>query len=1054
MKNMGNRMKKSFLPILKHRSFCLLFIFVFLFAACGGADNPYIAGAPGTDTGAAGGSGSNPPPGGGGGGTSGGLGSGCTVKLKAGAKLGVHVKINPGEDPDADPSGILSFPPTDLPDLIFHFSGETAIIDSSEFPQITLSAFGQSATAKQKPGNRGSGTYNFDQGSINIENVILQVLSPIQVEFAPSKLTTEELQITGSKGNLTETGSRLDKTTKKVALVGGFAVPTDFVLPKYQGTAVTIKMDGEFDTVPDPAQCSGSIDGPVAFREVTPAATAGGPAVEVAIPSNTLNMSYVYVPEAGVDNPQPTDALYPKFHRTKTIRVKNNQATALSGTIANLPSGFNMSPSTYNIAPGGTQDFTVDFAFLPISNYATVAASSDVTAAIHFGPATLNLAGTAKRAAPEMSVDAAHAIAFGTIPIHVSDSGGVSHMQCFSSDGMTALTPSIVKKVFITNNGVRSLNVQNILPPADTDTDTQVDCGRGFGGQEFIRLNLADDVANGASCGHQNVAGHDYILEPCSINPGRGALSFFVAYIPKNANTVTGSPAFDTASMIINNNDPAFAATSTTPAGYKIDLNAAVSKDLSDLLTMQKQVPGAPVINNTQVKNNGSLSIDVGESQTDKTVVFELINESSEQLRISQITLTKQDGTDSTDLQLVPGTAPTQVPASAPDPGKAPLSIKFTKPAGAIAGSITPAFLKIKYAPASTITSAQPQGVTSAFTLNLSGTVGLAFQNGSYSIQVDVFNALLKKDTRAVTSLDYRIPNTRTNWGSGPLNVTVQDRVNHETDDPNHVIREIRLTETRSPDSFTIPSLREMSVDERKSLIRVFTSKNTTCRGGVSCDDNSETPACDEPTNADISAPYPAAGGKCSYFYYVMVPDPDPRLSAADRMGTYNTETGELVIPHVNIKSINPYHNGIIQPSEVADNLLKTTITTGIINTTSLIDPAIGSDYVIPAAVIAAHPADLPPCPAAWNPTIPLDGAHPELSPKSTLQCFMDRGPGGTGDAYMKGKTAVPFADGGTVKRSIAVVMVMKYTDETTVPSFLKGSVMWIGMQGILVGPH
>ncbi len=1058
MKSCIKKMKKQILSLLMISSFVFL-------AACGGADNPYLANVPGGGSGRpGGGSGSeNPPPPG--------AGSACLVKLKEGAKLSIRVKISPSDrDPDADAEGVLSFPETSIPELKFRFSGETVVMDSSEFPEVSLNAFGSEATAIQKSGTRATGPYVFETGSVIINNTILSVTAPIVLDFPAASLTTEPVEIIGSKGNLSDTGSRLNRTDKKITLVGGFIIPDglhNLLMPKYSGVAVIIKIEGEFDTIPDPAQCSGSVDGPVSFREVRPATGAGTSESEAALASNTLNMGSVYVPEAGVDNPNPAvnELIYNRFHKTKTLRVKNNQTTAISGSVANT-ADFSISPSTYTIAPGATQDFVITFAYLSISNYSltNVPITKNVTGSFVFGPSTVNVSGIAKRAAPEMVVtsdsESSSTIDFGTIPVRITGSGPSTRMSCLLDDDSSAQAPALLKRFSIVNRGVRDLNIQNILAPIDTDTDTQVDCLRGLGGQEFIRLALDDASRHGSRCNRQVVGGHEYLTDQCRIPANDGVISFSVAYIPKNVNTIIDTAVQDTARMTIGSDDPAYA---TTP--YTLNFKASVSKDVSNLLAIQKRQDTSSTssttcsaststtspTNFTRVFNNGSLRINLAESEASKAQVFQILNNSSERLEDVSVQL---EGEASNRAAFSVQTPPTLIPPMvSTQAATVDLPVVFTKPSGATAGSVYPVNLKVTYTPASTKTTSRPAGTPSTFTLQLAGSVGLDFPDGNYKVNVQVFSAYLKSTvTVGLSSLDYRMSANQP-FASGPLNLSIRTDCNRDrTGTIRSVTVEVPTNPILNPLTLSNADLAGLSREARRNLIRIFTSKNSICRNGQVCPDG-EVPECNDPES--ISGPYRA--GDCSYFYYVMGQDTRPGMNS---VGTFNTETGSLILPNVIVKSLNPYHKAEPMPGDFKpDDLLQTTITTTRISGLQASDgtvlvPTPGTTIPLAAGEFSSA-SNLPPCPAGWDPRIPYSESNPNASPKPTLSCFFDRGPSGSGDGYLQGRSAAWFVDNSSgrpvPKQTMGVVMIMKYADDpANLAIFLRNANMWAGMQGTL----
>src|SRR5262249_31647605 len=143
--------------------------------------------------------------------------------------------------------------------------------------------------------------------------------------------------------------------------------------------------------------------------------------------NNTLNLGSVFVPQAGTDTPSPGD---PKFVKTKTLRVKNQTSAAVSTNITN-PDGYTITPGgSVNIAAGASQDFQVQFSFAPVSDYSetNVPPTKNVNGTLTFGSSTVNLAGIAKRAGPELTATGTETsdpttIDLGVTPVQITGSG-------------------------------------------------------------------------------------------------------------------------------------------------------------------------------------------------------------------------------------------------------------------------------------------------------------------------------------------------------------------------------------------------------------------------------------------------------------------------------------------------------------------------------------------------------------------------------------------------------------------------------------------------------
>ena len=241
-----------------------------------------------------------------------------------------------------------------------------------------------------------------------------------------------------------------------------------------------------------------------------------------------------------------------------------------------------------------------------------------------------------------------------------------------------------------------------------------------------------------------------------------------------------------------------------------------------------------------------------------------------------------------------------------------------------------------------------------------------------------------------------------------------------------------------------------MTKEQRRQLIRIFTSRNSTCSAsGTPCPTNG-VPSCTDPD--DISGTY--ENGKCSYYYYA--------IGTGDVVGKYNSETGEMTLPELSIRLLNPYHAGLIYPvNERTDTHLQGGLTTLLLNTRSTRLDDFGGDTVnlapapgIPSLAIPASifdPLAAPfPCPTAWDPTKDFNSGNPNESPTPTFACYLTRS-SATSDPFIGGRASVWVRPN---EQSIILSMITKFGPGGSpefVPFFMANGTMWVAMQGRMI---
>jgi hypothetical protein len=256
-------------------------------------------------------------------------GQGCLVTFSS--QIVLKTKLTPGASSSADPTGLVTSDPHDMPPIKLHFNGSTVTLIGDEFQEGELVLGTQNIRVRQKAGTQASGTYTASDGSISLSGVEFEITSPLEIPLPSFTLTTGDTgSIHGNFGDLTAHGVPIDSNDKGLTLVGGFQIAT-FPLAEYIGAAVTVQLEGTLDSVPDPATCTGEGASGLILKEVV--TNPDHSTSEVALGSdNTLGFGRVFVAQSGVDSPAAGDE---RFSKTKTLRVKNLTSEAVSGTISN-----------------------------------------------------------------------------------------------------------------------------------------------------------------------------------------------------------------------------------------------------------------------------------------------------------------------------------------------------------------------------------------------------------------------------------------------------------------------------------------------------------------------------------------------------------------------------------------------------------------------------------------------------------------------------------------------------------------------------------------------
>ncbi|GEM_PF-2819678 len=1020
----------------------VLFLVSTLLSACGGADVPYTVSQP-IETGTTP-IPPTPPP----------HSSRCSIKL-TGVQVSLRGKGAPGvagEDAQDGPGMFSSGAATSFPDLPFSFNANEVKMKSADFPTGAQLRIGANALdVRMVSGQDGVGTYNPTDKSININNVKFEVsqnlLGPGFQPLPSMTFTTGSLEITGRNGPRSWEGRPIadDKT---VEIVGGATLPNDFAsassaatLPQIaglRGAALLVKFQGTFERMPDGQPCSDS-DAGVRMVELT---GEGDQQREVALSeANTLGIGNVYVPQIGTDVVSAGDE---RFSKTKKFRLKNGSDRPISGAFQNQQN-FNFAPGgSFTLAPNENKDFTVTYSVAPVSDYSmqNVPQSRDVTVSSMVGGVNLSFKAKAKRASAELVVtgteeNARSSVDLGNMAVKVNGRGADTKLRCDDQ------VPNYYfpKKIIIENRGTRDLIISHISKPADAvQQNPDPGCIGGYG-SEFVRLKL--DATEGASCVAQVVNGHSYITDRCRISQGRGKISFKVVYFPINASSIVnaqnGNLQKDTATLDIENNDPSYASTHNK---LVLNLSGSVSPDQSDVMSISKaKADGTD--SDREIRQNGSTRINISNGSGEQSQVFFLRNRAAEPLNIRGIELE-----DSHHFEIETPAAAYQTVA-APDatgtPGKVRLGIKFRKLSDTRANS------KI------TITFRVGSSTSdNTFSMFLAGSTNHETLTGHVQIVSKSINALVDSANVGAVDSDDTRHGLNQRIQPGPITFDFQAIEGQPTDSPFRkvvVLPALGATQHILPTNENLLSdIRSLPLLERRKLFRVYSTRFT--RGNTRIDqrDNAQNVQCEDQDN--INGPYIA--GSCGYFYYILA-------NKTGKTGFYDDDTGELILPDLDLKLVVPYHENVAgyTPDLLSVMDMKASITTlaldaynlnnfpGSSETLSLVPD--GLSFVIPSVYSDDTSRQIlteeTRCPTAtWTPK-DFETTLPKVG------CFISN----STRPFIKGFS---FQEQDNGKYLGTIVLITRFAGEgatygtppkpQNVPFFLKDKTMWVAITGEL----
>ncbi len=1027
--------------------------------------------------------------------------TGCTLDFIS--KLQLKVKVAPGA-PGANPEGIIESEPKEIPPLHLQFNlsekPSTVTLDSKlfELASIVLGADEQGnggfeVSIVQTENTVATGTYAED-GSITIQNISFKVSSKDlgNLEFPLNlSLTTGQISQSGDHGSLDAQGLVL-ASDKSLTLVGGTKVEAGAIpLSAFDNAALLVSFTGALNEMPDPSKCFGTSNAEVVFREIV---SDSQNETELGLsPGNTLAFSPkgVFVPQAGVDNPQGKD---PLFTETKTLRVKNISDHVIQANLKNTEA-FTVTPSgDFSIAAGESKDFVIRLGFQPTNDYSLqkVPVLKEVKGQLAFGTGSVTLSGIGKRAAPELLLEGTDSVSapeinFGIDPVILTPA------QTLDCTHPTFKIPNLSRALVISNKGIRPLVLDSWAPaPIPMDVaDSTCSPGPEFGRQ------IPPQVVSAATCSIPSPPQNHW---KCTLDPNEGKVRFWVLYHPHDSGPIlTNTP--DVTTMAIQSNDPAYATQPLT-----ISLKATISKDTSDTVRIRKYVSGTNSSNG--ISNKGNLRInlqDSSQSQIDK--ILELMNTSSDPLvnapmsnqnyppirlslhahpgsdlssiehfKICKVDSQKKVASDSDCLSQESMSAVMQIPAMDPvtqAPGIAPFGIRFVPDAS---NPIYPgpymADLKVEYVPKSTVTAQTPNGASSSFVVTLVGTVGLEPLKGPVKLEFDyvvtfidnsyipggkpiktIQYAAIPEPTSSL-NLEYLkpgplifnfMPGPNSTDEDSPMNVTLSSHVmgkSYPSDPSQYADFIANPTHAAS----------KLSQTDRRKMFRLFSALNTACEGGGQCDANdgipglNGNPACQDP--ADINQVYQK--GDCSYFYYII----DPGTS----VGTYFPETGEFTFPGLTFYTINLYHqdvSNVYAPSKKTVTAMKGALTTRILDYSNPVLYPAGTPSIPQGKV--DHFTD---CPSLTDPAWTFES----VSKPPEMMCYLYSPP--QGGNFLQGRPVTPIKDFKNpthMLQAVNLVMLSKYDTNTEaddptseiysayVPVFMAGSNNWNAFQGRFV---
>ncbi len=1059
-------MSEKIMNIHKIKFLALSLLFILSLGACAGPDRPYTVGnknqAPSTSGGPV------PPP------TQEDLGP-CAPRMQE-----VVLKLTA-----ATGGGLQESNPQSVAFMVVRFSssGEVSMAPS-DFPPSTITL--ANIPLQVVLTNSVTGRYTANPPMLTLQDLVFQVSSSlINGSLPPITLTTGHIEQSGSSGSLTRTGS-FNLEDKTITLVGGAPIPQSLVPRGFEslgGSALVIEIMGTFASIPDISTCTGTAagSGNVQFKNVITETEATGPVERERPLGTTFDFGRIFIPEQGVDT--NTD-LNDKFFQERRLRVKVPAGKPEVNATLNNAAGFNITPNgNIHIPSGGQQDFTIRFSMpaVPYTSSSPVE-SADASTELDFGGSKLTLTGKVKRAAPEMVMKSPNSttIELGDVITPIRQVGSSTRIICGENRGL------VQQKVTLKNTGVRELQISRIAQPGPMEASAMPErpdpgCQNfGTNGTEFSSWGLRAE--NGANCGAGPAPGT--LTGACRIPVGEGEVSFKVIYLPVNASNITagqsGRLVKDQAKMTIQSNDPRY-----TTNGLTLNLSAGISPDQSDVLKVRRQ-------NSTFEIDKGGVVKVIGSASNNDPTQLVLVNKLNQDLQINDIRVPSGSGFEV--LNTADKPKPTRIPASNINTGEHGTASFWVRlnPTGAANRRVFNSALDILFTGGT--------GQQSTFTLNLVGTFDLPALNGCVEVTADkvtsyIDNQFTRSDT--VDSLDYRIKGE--NVKPGPLRFMFE-RVGETSVSKVTLVPAVSNQFVPTQEGRLAQMIKALPRSDRAKLFRIYTTRMSGLDGvgyhqdgdasnaaGTGGDGN---PDCEEPEGP--LGDYQNRSRHCSYFYYIIankhrVPTD---LNSDVVPGYYDNVTGHLVLPDLEMRFVNPYHDDVgrifTQAESVID--LKATLSTFDIKSLTLNNtrqifgdnltevplvttPGIGSNEVsIPSdpsgfgRVVQDRAYQVCPTITEGSQTIRWSPVDPRFDPRDRSEqakepkflCNVtDSAP-----YYVKGFPVTPRQkENGDVEYKVVMTLLTKYGPDGAllrdnypqgIPPFLQNSRMWIALQGTM----
>ena len=451
------------------------------------------------------------------------------------------------------------------------------------------------------------------------------------------------------------------------------------------------------------------------------------------------------------------------------------------------------------------------------------------------------------------------------------------------------------RRVTLSSSGARELKIQ--LPqPADTDADPRSPLCSGTA--EFVRGSVQPE--GGATCETFQVGGKTFFSGRCTLPADSQAkVSFPLMYLPFNYQVPgeDGLPVVDKGR---------FTVSAESGESFYIDLLARSIPDVSDSFSLAKVF--ADQISSKRIFRGGLLKISLSEEdEVPAQQEMVLLNSGVDVWEPVEFHLEK-----GTDFKILPVANPVLPAGSTEGPGVLQFILQF-QPTG---GNIFQDVLHVSMVKQGSVTADNPEGVRVKFNANLLGTVGLPPLEGKWKLHFDFFTALIDHValSEPIESNDFR---ERPDLSVAPLDLEFTPS---EIEGVQTVTMNFKNIDILDP---------TLTAEERSKVLRIFTSRASRRANGDPFSPQETEDDCVDPQ--DLNQPY--QNGECSFFYWTVEESPT---------GRYDDETGQLTLPAISMRMLNPYHSDILgiwpgsnpfsNPNYILDVPFKLSFTTHLLN--------------------------------------------------------------------------------------------------------------------------